>query len=123
MNDVFNWILVTLALGYVSGLLFARFSNSGMARRKVWLKLGELWITFAVIIGALAGARSMLGTVRTTSTNDEMSQQWNNFTALALYQQVLMVVMLLAALVLFIRVFSSLRSLDNGGRTPEGKDE
>ncbi len=123
MNDVFNWILVTLALGYVSGLLFVRFSNSGMSRRKVWLKLGELWITFAVIIGALAGARAMLGTVRTTSTNDEMSQQWNNFAALALYQQVLMVVMLLAALVLFIRVFSSLRSLDNGGRAPEGKDE
>ena len=112
-----------VVLGYVTGLLYVRFTNMGMQRQQVLSKLGEMWGTFAIIIAAMFGARAMLGTVERSNITDEFAQQWNSFAALATIQKLLLIVLVLAALIVFIRFFWSLRELDNGVKNPEGKDE
>ncbi len=121
MNDIVNWILVLVVLGYVTGLLYVRFTNMGMRRKQVLLKLGEMWGTFGVIIAAMFTARAMLGTVTRSNITDEFGQQWNNFAALTTTQKLLLIVLVLTALIVFIRFFWSLRELDNGVKNPEGK--
>ena len=112
MNEyILLFILVALILGYVSVLIFINLTSQGVADRRVYRLLIELWTTFALIIAILAFITQSLGAEPTSSLAAELAARLAHWSRLTVGQQAFIIIGLLLAVLLFAHFVWSLGSV------------
>jgi hypothetical protein len=113
-------VLTAVALLFVSLLLYIRLGSAGVPTGRVAAMLVELWLTFAAIVGLFAMASRTLGAVPRSTVPGEWGAGWAQVRALPPGQQVLLLVLLLAAVGLLGHLFWSMNHLTRADRDAVG---
>lgn len=103
-------ILVSIALGYVSVLLFVYLTAQGVTVSRVTRLIIELWVTFVLIIIVLLVSTSALDTPQSGSLASELLTQLSRWRSMSLAQRGIAITGLLVAILLFVHIIWSIRS-------------
>ena len=102
-------LLTVLALGYVSLLLYYRLASQGWPMRRVYGVIAEVWLVFALIVGAFWLTTLLIPAAPAVSLAAEFAARLRVIGSLPLAQQALLIGLFVAALASLIHLLLSLR--------------
>lgn len=102
-------IFLALGLGLVSVLLYVSLGSRGVARSRIIRIIIEVWLSFALVVGAFALINLLLGPTARTGVANELLGRIARIRELAPRQQMLIVGMFAIALAIFIHLIWALQ--------------